>query len=51
MENYYLGTFYTQEECVKELSKAHVLVKSKNSGIDCIYVELDDTYIKLTPKK
>lgn len=51
MENYYLGTFSTQEECVAELSKAHVLVKSKNSAIDCLYIELDGTYMKLAPKK
>ena len=51
MENYYLGTFPTQEECVDELSKAHVLVKSKNSAIDCINIELDESYIRLKSKK
>tara|TARA_B100000768_G_scaffold51425_1_gene50068 strand:- start:2125 stop:2322 length:198 start_codon:yes stop_codon:yes gene_type:complete len=51
MENYYLGTFPTKEECVSELSKAHVIVKSKNSAIDCIYIELDESYIKLKNNK
>ena len=47
MQNYHIGTFTTQEECVAELSKAHVLVKSKGQSIDCIEIVIDDTYIKL----
>ena len=47
MENYHLGTFPTKEDCVAELSKAHVIVKSKNSAVDCIYIKLDESYIKL----
>jgi hypothetical protein len=47
MQNYHIGTFTTQEECAAELSKAHVLVKSKGQSIDCIEIVIDETYIKL----
>lgn len=47
LENYNLGTFATKDECVAELSKAHVLVKGKGQAIDCLEVKIDSSYMRL----
>jgi len=51
MQYYHIGTYLTVEDCGKELSQAHILVKNKGQGIDCVPIELDESYIKLTPSK
>lgn len=51
MEYYHVGTYQTKEECVKSMSKAAVLVTDKNQTIDCIWIKLDDAYIRLKPNK
>lgn len=51
MEYYHLGTYQKKDECVKELSKAAVLKTNKSQTLDCIWIKLDDTFIRLKPTK
>jgi|TARA_B100001059_G_C17462704_1_gene392958 hypothetical protein len=39
LDYYHIQTFDNKDACVKELSKAAVLVTHKNATIDCIPVE------------
>ena len=38
METYHIGNYADKYACVKELSKAHVLVTDKGQTIDCIWI-------------
>jgi len=51
MDYFHIGTFATQEECVKMLSKASVMVTKKTETIECIPVTPDDSYIRLKKTK
>ena len=51
MDHYHLGTFQKKDECVKALSKAAVLKTNKSQTLDCIWIELNDSYIRLKPTK